>query len=122
MSAEHDSPDGRTDEAGPRPAGDGGFALRVRGRDGALCLFNLGRLTPRLPHRCEAIAGVIADKLFRHGLHPSAPDTRLEIEDQDGNLLALVVMQPWAEEPEFALFSPAGDLLTTWPAPGWRES
>jgi len=118
MSIAHDSPDGRTDNPAPRPEGDGCFALRVRARDGVLWLFNMGRPAPQLLDQCEAFA--VADKLVKHGLHPPAPDIRLDVEDQDGNLLAYAVVQPWEKRPEFTLYSPAGDLLTTWPTAGGR--
>jgi len=108
------------DESAPRREGDGCFALRVRARDGVLCLFNMGRPAPQLPEQCEAFALAVAHELGTHGRFPPPPDTRLDIEDQDGNLLAYAVVQPWEEQPEFALYSPAGALLTTWPPAGGR--
>ena len=85
-----------------------------------LWLFNIGSPAPRLPDQCEAFAFAVAHKLVELGLHAPAPDTRLDIEDQDGNLLTYAVVQPWEEQPEFALYSPAGDPLTTWPTAGGR--
>ena len=120
MSTERDLPDGLTDDSPPRPEGDGFFALRVRERDGVLWLFNMGRPAPQLPDQCEAFALAVAHQLRTRGRFPPFPDTRLDIEDQDRNLLAYAVVQPWAEQPEFALYSPAGDLLITWPPAGGR--
>ena len=108
------------DESAPRREGDRCLALRVRERDGVLCLFNMGRPAPQLPEQCEAFALAVAHELGTHGRFPPAPDTRLDIEDQDGNLLAYASVQPWVEQPEFALYSPAGDLLITWPPAGGR--
>ncbi len=118
MSSSHDTRDGRTDVSAPRPEGDACFALRVRRRDGVLCLFNMGRPTPQHPDRCEAFLRAVADKLASHGLDPPAADTRLDIEDQDGYLLAYTEMQSGKEHPTFALYSSAGDLLTIWPTAG----
>jgi len=108
------------DDSAPRPEGGGCFALRVRERDGVLCLFNIGRPAPQLPDQCEAFALAVAHQLGTRGRFPPFPDTRLDIEDQDGNLLAYASVQPWVEQPEFALYSPAGDLLITWPPAGGR--
>jgi len=108
------------DGSAPRREGDRCLALRVRARDGVLCLFNMGRPAPQLPEQCEAFALAVAHELGTHGRFPPAPDTRLDIEDQDRNLLGYAVVQPWTEQPEFALYSPAGDLLITWPPAGGR--
>ena len=104
----------------PRPEGDGFFGLRVRARDGVVWLFNMGRPAPQLPEQCAAFALAVARELGTRGRFPPLPDTRLDIEDQDGNLLGYAVAKPWKEQPEFALYRPAGALLITWPTAGGR--
>ncbi len=110
------------DEWTPRPGGDRFLALGVRARDGVVCLFNMGRPAPQLSEQGEAFALAVAHQLRTHGRFPPFPDTRVDIEDQHGNLLGYAVVQPGAEQPAFTLYSPAGDLLTAWPRAGGREA
>ena len=118
MATGHDLPDGSTGDSAARPEGDEVFTLRVRAQDRRLCLFNVGRPAPSLPEQCVAFAAAVAHQLGASGRHPPAPGASLDVEDQDGNLLAYTVVLPWEEQLRFALYSAAGELLTVWPPAG----
>jgi hypothetical protein len=122
MPAAHDCPNRRIEESVLRPTDDGDVTWRARARDGRLCLFNMKNPAPQLPDDCEAVARAVADHLVKYGLHRPAPGTRFAIEDQDGNLLAHAVMQPWEEQCTFTLYSQTGDQLITWPIAGRQEA
>ncbi len=115
MDPRPDIREGPADKAASLPAGTGRVAPRACVQTRVLCLFNVGSPAPQRAEECETFARAVAATLATLGVPPPAPDTRLDIEDQDGNLLAYAVMHRWAGELAFTLYSPAGALLTTWP-------